>query len=59
MLFRSAWVLQPASPVAAQAYGMALAELGRDPVQARQLLELAKRSGGDNPLLAAARMKLR
>ena len=53
-----AWVLQPASPVAAQAYGMALAELGRDPVQARQLLELAKRSGGDNPLLAAARKKL-
>ena len=53
-----AWALQPASPVAAQAYGMALAELGRDPLQARQLLELARRSGGDNPLLAAARKKL-
>ena len=53
-----AWVLQPASPVAAQAYGMALAELGRDPLQARQLLELAKRSGGDNPMLVAARKKL-
>ena len=53
-----AWALQPASPVAAQAYGMALAELDRDPLQARQLLELAKRSGGDNPLLAAARKKL-
>ncbi len=52
------WVLQPASPVAAQAYGMALVELGRDPLQARQLLELAKRSGGDNPMLAAARKKL-
>ena len=53
-----AWTLQPASAVTAQAYGMALAELGRDPLMARQLLELAKRSGGDNPLLAAARKKL-
>lgn len=54
-----AWQLQPASAAAAQARGMALAELGRDPALARQLLEQARRSGGDNALLKAARAKLK
>lgn len=53
-----AWALQPASPVAAQAYAMALAETGRDPGLARQLLEQARTSGGDNPLLTEAAKKL-
>lgn len=53
-----AWQLQPANPVAAQARAMALAALGRDKAQARQLLEQARRSGGDNPLLAETRKKL-
>lgn len=54
-----AWTLQPASPAAAQARGMALVELGQDPALARQLLEQARRSGGDNTLLKAARAKLK
>ena len=54
-----AWTLQPASPAAAQARGMALVELGQDPALARQLLEQARRSGGDNALLKAARAKLK
>ena len=53
-----AWQLQPASPVAAQARAMALAALNRDEAQTRQLLEQARRSGGDNPLLAETRKKL-
>ncbi|MEQ1498033.1 MAG: tetratricopeptide repeat protein [Novosphingobium sp.] len=54
-----AWLLQPSSAVAAQARGMALVELGQDFPIARQLLEQARRSGGDNALLKAARAKLK
>ena len=53
-----AWRLQPASALACQAYGMALAEAG-DSGMARQLLEQARRIGGDNPLLVEARKKLK
>jgi len=53
-----AWDLQPSSPVAAQAWGMALVALGRDLALASQLLEQARRIGGDNALLAEARGKL-
>lgn len=56
---RTAWQLQPASALTNQAYGMALAEAGADAGQARQVLEAARRIGGDNPLLAAARKKLK
>ena len=56
---RRAWELQPASALTAQAYGMALAEAGSEPERARQLLEAARRAGGDNPLLAEARKKLK
>ena len=54
-----AWTLQPASPAAAQARGMALVDLGQEPALARQLLEQARRSGGDNALLKAARARLK
>ena len=54
-----AWLLQPASPAAAQARGMALAELHQQPALARQMLDQARRSGGDNPLLSAALAKLK
>lgn len=54
-----AWLLQPASPAAAQARGMALVELEQDPALARQLLEQAQRSGGNNPLLGAALARLK
>ncbi|MDE2437392.1 MAG: tetratricopeptide repeat protein, partial [Sphingomonadales bacterium] len=50
--------LSPASGVAAQAWGMALVELDRDPDRARQLLTKARRIDGDNPLLAQAFAKL-
>lgn len=53
-----AWRLQPQSAAAAQSWGLALVELGEDPLVARQLLEQARALGGDNPLLAAARRKL-
>ena len=53
-----AWQLQPASPICAQALGMALAAGGKDPPRARELLTLAQRSGGDNPLLRSALAKL-
>ena len=53
-----AYALAPSSGVAAQARGMALAELGRDPDLARQLLDKARTIGGDNPLLVQARRKL-
>ena len=53
-----AWELQPNSPVAAQALGMAMAEVGEDTAGARQLLLQARRMGGDNPLLQAALTKL-
>ena len=49
-----AWQLQPSSPVAAQALGMAMAAAGSDAPAARQLLLQARRIGGDNPLLQAA-----
>lgn len=51
--------LQRASPVAAQARGMALAKLGRDPVLAAALLDKAERIGGNNPMLKEARALLR
>lgn len=54
-----AWELQPSSAAAAQARGMALAELGQDQVLARQLLDQARIAGGDNALLKAARAKLK
>ncbi len=53
-----AYVLARSSGVAAQARGMALVELGRDPDLARQLLDKARAIGGDNPLLVQARAKL-
>ena len=53
-----AWQLQPSSPVAAQALGMALAAARKDAVGARQLLAQARRIGGDNPLLQETLAKL-
>ena len=53
-----AWQLQPCSPVAAQALGMAMAEAGSDPSGARQLLLQARRMNGDNPLLQQTLAKL-
>lgn len=53
-----AWRLAPASPFAVQARSLALAHAGRDPDLARQLIEQARKTGGDNPLLAEARKKL-
>lgn len=53
-----AWSLQPASPVTAQAYAMALAATGRDAVLARQLLDQARSGGGNNPLLDETANKL-
>lgn len=55
---RQAYALQRASPVTAQALGMAYAELGEEPALARQLLEKARRIGGDNALLRQALGKL-
>jgi len=54
-----AWQLAPASAFAVQARALALVALDRDPDLARQLLEQARKTGGDNPLLAEARRKLR
>lgn len=54
-----AYALQRSSPVAALAKGMALAKVGRDPVQATALLDKAERIGGSNPLLTEARAQLR
>ncbi len=54
-----AWALQPANPVAVQAYAMALAETGKDAVLARQLLDQARSSGAGNPLLDETAKKLR
>ncbi len=51
--------LQRSSPVAAQAKGMALAALKREPKAAFALLAKAQRIGGDNPLLQEARGQLR
>ncbi len=49
-----AWALQPSSAVAAQALGMALTAAGKDRPAARQLLDQARRMGGNNQLLAEA-----
>lgn len=51
-------LLQPGSGVAAQAWGMALVELDREPALAMALLAKARRICGDNPLLAEARKRL-
>ena len=53
-----AWQLQPSSPVAAQALGLALAATGQDSTGAGQLLDQARRNGGDNQLLREALAKL-
>ena len=53
-----AWHLQPSSPVAAQALGMALAATGTDLTGARLLLDQVRRSGGDNQLLREALTRL-
>jgi cellulose synthase operon protein C len=53
-----AFALQPSSPIAAQALGMALAEAGSDAPGARQLLLQARLMVGDNPLIQAALAKL-
>lgn len=55
---QAAWRLQPASPVTAQALGMALVASRQNPVAARSLLDQARLTGGDNPLLAKARREL-
>ena len=49
-----AYRIQPASPLAAQAFGLALAAGGRRPNTARALLRQAQRSIGDTPLQAEA-----
>jgi Flp pilus assembly protein TadD len=54
-----AYRLQPASLLATQALGMALAAAGERPRAARSLLDKARKIGGDNPLLAEARAKLK
>lgn len=56
---RRAHALQPSSPLTSQLLGMALVAAGKEPDQARQLLEAARRIGGDNPMLAEARKKLK
>lgn len=53
-----AYRLQPASAVASQALGMALAASGQRPRAARSLLDKARKIAGDNPLLAEARDRL-
>lgn len=53
-----AWRLAPQDPATALAWGLALAHGGHDRSRARQLLDLARDLGGDNPQLAAARNKL-
>lgn len=52
------WHLAPQDPATALAWGVALADQGHDRARARQLLDLAKDLGGDNPQLVAARKKL-
>ena len=53
-----AWHLQPSSPVAAQALGMAMAAGGQNSTGARQLLDQARRMGGDNRLLQESLARL-
>ncbi|HVR91733.1 MAG TPA: tetratricopeptide repeat protein [Novosphingobium sp.] len=55
---QSAYRLQRASPVAAQAYAMALIANGRRDDSVRRLLDKAQASMGSNPLLVEARRKL-
>ncbi|MDE8651028.1 tetratricopeptide repeat protein [Novosphingobium sp. H3SJ31-1] len=55
---RAASLLQRASPVAAQAFGLGLAALGQDRGNALALLDKARRLMGDSPLLAQARLRL-
>ena len=54
----AAYRLQPASAVASQALGAALAEAGERPRAARSLLNKARAIGGSNPLLEEALAKL-
>jgi cellulose synthase operon protein C len=54
----AAYRLQPASAVASQALGAALAEAGERPRAARSLLNKARAIGGNNPLLEEALAKL-
>lgn len=54
-----AYRLQPMSPVTTQAYGMALVDDAKRAVLTRQLLDKAKRIGGDNPLLQETRTALK
>ncbi len=56
---RRAWALQPASAVSALALAMALTGSGQDLAQARQLLDQARRIGGDSPLLSETAARLR
>lgn len=53
-----AYALQRSSGVATQALGMVLAASGEDDALARNLLDKARRIGGDNALLAQARAQL-
>lgn len=50
--------LHRSSPLVAEVRGLALAQLGRDPAVAADLLEKAAALGRDDPLLSAAREKL-
>jgi predicted Zn-dependent protease len=53
-----AYLLQRASPLTTQAWGMSLAAQGKDKPAATALLAKAKEIGGDNPLLAEGRRLL-
>lgn len=55
---QSAYRLQRASPVAAQAYAMTLIASGQRGVSVRRLLDKARSGAGDNPVLAKARRDL-
>jgi tetratricopeptide (TPR) repeat protein len=55
---QSAYSLQRASPIAAQALGASYAALGDDPAEARALLDKAQAILGETPLIAQARQKL-
>ena len=55
---RRAYGLQRSSPLAAQAWGLSLAALGKDRAGAAALLRKAQAIDGDNPLLAEGRKLL-
>ena len=55
---RKAYRLQRASPIAAQAWGLSLAVLGKDPQNADALLQKARSIMGDTRLLAEGRRLL-